>query len=68
MSEYHPLPTSSRDTILKLDKGVEPGCVEIIPRNLVTFQVLGVRLGAGGSGTGSDPGRQERGSPDMVVF
>lgn len=31
--------TSSRDTILKDATGVEPGCVEIIPRNLVTLHV-----------------------------
>ena len=32
--------SSSRETILKLDRGVEPGWVEIIPLNLVTFQLL----------------------------
>ena len=31
--------TSSSDTILKDATGVEPGCVEIIPRNLVTLHV-----------------------------
>ena len=32
--------SSSKDTILKLARGVEPGWVEIIPLNLVTFHVL----------------------------
>jgi len=32
--------TSSRDNILKEATGVEPGCVEIIPLNLVTLHVL----------------------------
>ena len=31
---------SSNATILKDDNGVEPGCVEIIPRNLVIVQLL----------------------------
>ena len=31
---------SSKETTLKDAKGVEPGCVDIIPRNLVTLQVL----------------------------
>lgn len=31
---------SSNETTLKDAKGVEPGCVEIIPRNLVTLHVL----------------------------
>lgn len=31
---------SSKETTLKDAKGVEPGCVEIIPRNLVTLHVL----------------------------
>ena len=32
--------SSSRETILKLERGVEPGWVEIIPLNRVTFHVL----------------------------
>ena len=32
--------SSSKETILKLARGVEPGWVEIIPRNRVTFHVL----------------------------
>lgn len=32
--------TSSNDSILNEATGVEPGCVEIIPLNLVTLQVL----------------------------
>lgn len=31
---------ASRETILKLASGVDPGCVDIIPRNLVTVQLL----------------------------
>lgn len=31
---------SSKETTLKDAKGVEPGCVEIIPRNLVTLHDL----------------------------
>lgn len=31
---------ASKDTILKLASGVDPGWVEIIPRNLVTAQLL----------------------------
>ena len=32
--------SSSSDTILKLELGVDPGWVEIIPLNLVTFHDL----------------------------
>ena len=32
--------SSSNETILKLERGVEPGWVEIIPLNRVTFHVL----------------------------
>ena len=32
--------SSSKETILKLERGVEPGWVEIIPLNRVTFHVL----------------------------
>ena len=55
--------SSSKETILKLERGVEPGWVEIIPLNRVTFHVLKDDLGLEYRNY-----RKHQQIPDMVVF